>query len=85
MFEVLVKFVYNKLFDTSPSEDWYIQQYQSIVDEIDTLGRDDKDAQNANIHVEESFMPNAEFFRYNGIASTHPHANCTAIYLWKII
>lgn len=63
---IFSKFLYNKLFDFSKSKDWYIQEYQAIIDEINALAADNEDAFNADVHVDESFMPDAEFFRYRG-------------------
>lgn len=63
---ILSKFLYKQLFDITKSKDWYIQEYQAIIDEINALAVDNEDALNADVHVDESFMPDAEFFRYRG-------------------
>lgn len=61
----VVKQLYNLLFAPLPTEDSSIREYNRIIDEINAFGVDDDDAAN-NRHVEESFMPDAVFFRYRG-------------------
>lgn len=62
----IAKYLYNKLNYSAPTKDWYIQEYKAIIDEINALPADNEEAHNDDVHVDESFLPNAEFFRYRG-------------------
>lgn len=62
----LANFLYSKWCDIPPPKDWYIQQYEAILYEFNTFPTNNEEAQNTDVHVEESYMPNAEYFRYQG-------------------
>lgn len=61
---ILLKSLYKEFFG-SKSKDWYEKEYDRIVGEINAIYGDDEEA--VNQHVETSYMPDAKFFRYNGI------------------
>lgn len=62
----LARYVYNNFFASSASpKERYAKEYQSIMDKIEAFANDE-DAGDNNRHVEESYMPDAVFFRYTG-------------------
>lgn len=54
------------LFPPPPPQDWYFREYNRLVQEIELFGTDDDENAANNRHVEESYMPDAEFFKYEG-------------------
>lgn len=62
-----IKGLYNLLFAPPPSRDWYLSEYKRIVQEIEAFGTDGEDGMANNRHVEESYMPDAVFFKYKGM------------------
>ncbi|XP_031620901.1 probable RNA helicase armi [Contarinia nasturtii] len=61
----IANYLYNKCLAPQPTRDQYVREYQAILEKIKTLGNEDE-AGEQNHHVEESYMPDAEFFRYKG-------------------
>lgn len=62
----LARYVYNNFFAPSPSpKERYAKEYQAILDKIEAFGNGEN-ADDNNRHVEESYMPDAVFFRYRG-------------------
>lgn len=61
---IAAKWLYNLAFAPSPSKEWYEQEYQKLLDKINAIG--DDEVTNDNQHVEESYMPDAVFFRHKG-------------------
>lgn len=57
--------LYNYLFETPPTKECYVQDYNRIIAEINEFGADEDGGDN-NRHVEESYMPDAEFVTYRG-------------------
>lgn len=62
----IASFLYNQLFAPTPSRKRYIQEYQAIIEKIEALANSENEPADGNIHVEESYMPDAVFFRYKG-------------------
>lgn len=66
-----LKGLYNLVFTPPPSRDWYLQEYKRLVQEIESFGTDGDDDAANNRHVEESYMPDAVFFKYRGTIYLH--------------
>lgn len=65
----IINYLFNKPVATKSLRDKYIDDYKAIIEKIEALDDDgEAEANGGNIHVEESYMPNAEFFRYKGKA-----------------
>lgn len=62
----IASFLYNKLFPATQSRERYIQDYQAIIERIESFSNDENEPADGNIHVEESYMPDAVFFRHTG-------------------
>lgn len=64
--------------------DKYIDEYKTIIEQIEALDDDgEAEANGGNIHVEESYMPDAVFFRYKG--KTHSRVFRSASIVWRLI
>lgn len=61
----LASYLFNKFFTPPPSKVQLIKEYEAILEKIEALGNDEDDG-DPNRHVEESYMPDAVFFRYKG-------------------
>lgn len=61
-----LKSLYNALFTPPPTREWYLREYNRLVQEIEAFGTDGADGAANNRHVEESYMPDAVFFKYKG-------------------
>lgn len=62
----VIESLYNAIFAPPPPRDWYLREYNRIIQEIESFGTDGDDDAANNRHVEESYMPDAEFFKYRG-------------------
>lgn len=58
--------LYHALFTPAPTQEGYLREYKRIIEEIESFGTDGDDDAANNRHVEESYMPDAEFFKYTG-------------------
>lgn len=72
-----IKGLYNWVFTPPPSQEWYLREYKRLVQEIEAFGTDGDSGAANNRHVEESYMPDAEFFKYNGMNLLRPILVCT--------
>lgn len=63
---IVAKWLYNTICAPPPSREWYLEEYQKLIEKIDALAADSDDPTDFNQHVEESYMPDAVFFRHKG-------------------
>lgn len=61
----VAKQLYKIFFAPPPSQETYLKEYKKIIDEINAFSTEDEEVAN-NRHVEESYLPDAEFFRHKG-------------------
>lgn len=61
-----IKKVYDVLFAPPPTQEWYLNEYNRLVEEFESFRRNGDDETANYRHVEESYMPDAKLFKYTG-------------------